>query len=106
MHEPDHLHWKPATVPRPVTLTGRTVMLEPLDAEKHAAALWQAVQGHDEVWAYLADGPYASESELRRALAEKQSGSSAQFFALITKAKWLREGLRQLHAHRTRSRRH
>jgi RimJ/RimL family protein N-acetyltransferase len=86
MHEQDLLRWKPVLYPKPVTLTGRTVMLEPLDAELHTADLWQAVHGHDEVWAYLADGPYANEAELRHALAEKQSGASARFFALITKA--------------------
>ncbi|WP_058189038.1 GNAT family N-acetyltransferase [Terracidiphilus gabretensis] len=86
MHDPHLLHWKPALYPQPVTLPGRTVTLEPLDAEKHTSALWQAIHGHDEVWAYLADGPYANETELRSALAEKQSGASARFFALITKA--------------------
>ena len=86
MQDPDLLHWKPVSYPQPATLAGRTVTLEPLDAEKHAAALWQAVQGRDEVWAYLADGPYANEAELRHALAEKQASTSTRFFALITKA--------------------
>jgi RimJ/RimL family protein N-acetyltransferase len=86
MHDPDLLHWKPVSYPQPATLRGRTVMLEPLDAELHTAGLWQAVHGHDEVWAYLADGPYANEAELQRALAEKQSGASARFLALITRA--------------------
>jgi RimJ/RimL family protein N-acetyltransferase len=86
MHDPDLLHWKPVPYPQPVTLTGRTVTLEPLDAEKHTSALWQAIHGHDEIWTYLADGPYANEAELRRALAEKQASASARFFALITKA--------------------
>ncbi|MGA2251941.1 GNAT family N-acetyltransferase [Terracidiphilus sp.] len=86
MHDPDLLHWKPVLYPQPVTLSGRTVTLEPLDAEKHTSALWKADHGHDEVWAYLADGPYANEAELQRALAEKQSSTSARFFALITEA--------------------
>jgi RimJ/RimL family protein N-acetyltransferase len=58
-------------------------MLEPLDAQRHVGDLWQAVQGHDEVWAYLADGPYASEADLRRALEEKQAGKSAVFFGIV-----------------------
>jgi RimJ/RimL family protein N-acetyltransferase len=58
-------------------------MLEPLNAELHTADLWNAVHGHDEVWTYLADGPYQSEADLRRALEEKQAGSSAVFFAIV-----------------------
>jgi len=89
---PDLKQWKPAAVPRPVTLYGKTVMLEPLNAELHTADVWQAVHGHDEVWTYLADGPYASEADLRRALEEKQAGSNAQFFALITEENGRAEG--------------
>ena len=67
-------------------------MLEPLDAELHTADLWQAVHGHDEVWTYLADGPYASEAELHRALEEKQAGSNAVFFALLKEKNGCTEG--------------
>jgi RimJ/RimL family protein N-acetyltransferase len=45
-----------------------------------------AVHGHDEVWTYLADGPYQSEADLRRALEEKQAGTSAVFFAIVPQA--------------------
>jgi RimJ/RimL family protein N-acetyltransferase len=58
-------------------------MLEPLNADLHTADLWNAIHGHDEVWTYLADGPYQSEADLRRALEEKQAGSSAVFSAIV-----------------------
>jgi RimJ/RimL family protein N-acetyltransferase len=77
------LHWKPVQPPRPVTLRGRSVTLEPLDANHHSAAIWNAVSGHDEVWTWLADGPYASESALRAALAEKQASQTAVFLAIL-----------------------
>ena len=80
------LAWKPVPLPRPVTLRGRYVTLEPLDAARHTAALWEAVQGHDALWTWLADGPYASEDELRRAIAEKQAGASAVFLAIVPAA--------------------
>ena len=64
-------------------MRGRYVALEPLNADRHAAALWQAVQGHNEVWTWLADGPYASEPDLRRALAEKQASTTAVFLAIV-----------------------
>ena len=66
-----------------MTLHGRYVTLEPLDADRHSADLWEAVRGHDELWTWLSDGPYASEADLHRALAEKQASSSALFFAIL-----------------------
>jgi RimJ/RimL family protein N-acetyltransferase len=77
------LNWKPVQPPRPVTLRGRSVTLEPLDADRHSAALWNAVRGRDEVWTWLADGPYASESALHAALAEKQAAQNAVFLAIL-----------------------
>jgi RimJ/RimL family protein N-acetyltransferase len=59
------------------------VTLEPLDADRHSAALWNAVRGHDEVWTWLADGPYASQWALHAALAEKQASQNAVFLAIL-----------------------
>lgn len=80
---PIALNWKPVQPPRPVILRGRTVTLEPLDADRHSAAIWNTVRGHDEVWTWLADGPYAGESGLRTALAEKQASQNAVFLAIL-----------------------
>jgi RimJ/RimL family protein N-acetyltransferase len=77
------LSWNPVLPPRPVTLTGRYVTLEPLQADRHAADLWKAVRGHDEVWTWLADGPYANEGDLHDALADKQASASAVFLAVV-----------------------
>jgi len=74
---------QPVPLPEPVTLTGRWVTLEPLSAAKHTPALWQAVQGHDEAWNWLADGPYSREEGLAEALETKQSGLAARFFAIL-----------------------
>jgi RimJ/RimL family protein N-acetyltransferase len=57
-----------------------------LDAERHAAALWKALQGHDEVWNWLADGPYASEAALSVAIKEKQAQTDAVFLAIVPAA--------------------
>ncbi len=67
-------------------------MLEPLDARLHAADLWSGVCGHNEVWNWLADGPYASEAEFRRALEEKQAGANAVFLAILSEANGCAEG--------------
>ena len=63
---------------------GRTVLLEPLDAQLHAADIWDAVNGHDEVWQWLFDGPYASLADLSRDIAEKESAPDRIFFAIIS----------------------
>jgi RimJ/RimL family protein N-acetyltransferase len=77
------LHWKPVPAPGPVTLRGRYVTLEPLNADRHAVALWRAVRGYDELWTWLADGPFATESGLHQSLAHKQAGTAAVFLAIV-----------------------
>ncbi len=77
------LHWKSVPAPAPITLRGRTVTLEPLNAERHAADLWQAVKGHDELWTWMGDGPYGSEAELRQGIEQKQAATAAVFLAIV-----------------------
>jgi RimJ/RimL family protein N-acetyltransferase len=69
-----------------VTLRGRYVTLEPLNAARHAAALWQAVQGHDELWAWLGDELYATEAAFTQAIGEKQAAAGAVFLAIVPQA--------------------
>jgi RimJ/RimL family protein N-acetyltransferase len=75
--------WNSAQEAVPTTLHGRTVTLEPLDAERHSTALWEAVSGHDELWTWLFDGPYASEADLRQAIAKRQATSGFVFLAIV-----------------------
>jgi RimJ/RimL family protein N-acetyltransferase len=78
-------HWQPRAVPVPVTLAGGWAELQPLSAVQHTNALWQAVMGHDEVWDWLGDGPYAREDDLAAALLVKENGAAARFFAILPK---------------------
>ena len=66
-----------------MTLHGRYVALEPLDADRHTPALWAAVRGHNEVWTWLSAGPYECEADLYRSVSDKQASSSAVFFAIL-----------------------
>jgi len=75
--------WKPVPLPAPLTLAGRLVTLEPLSSTRHTLGIWQSVFGHDEVWRWLGDGPYSREEDLATALAAKEAGTTAQFFAII-----------------------
>lgn len=80
---PTNLDWHPAPRLGPVTLRGRNVTLEPLDAELHTPALWRAVKGHDELWTFLFDGPFASQSALRRGIEQKQAATGTVFLAIV-----------------------
>ncbi len=84
--QPSLPNWNPVPRPRPILLQGRTVVLEPLDAKLHTSDLWQAVHGHDELWAWLFDGPFGTEASLREAVARKQASAEAVFFALVPAA--------------------
>ncbi len=53
----------PAKRPEPVTIQGSFGRIEKLNAARHSAALWDAVNGHDEVWTYLAHGPFSGRSD-------------------------------------------
>jgi RimJ/RimL family protein N-acetyltransferase len=86
------LDWKPVPLPGPVTLRGHAVTLEPLNAERHAAALWEALRGHDELWTWLPYGPFDTESDLRRHIEERQAAAGFVFLAIVPAATGLAEG--------------
>jgi RimJ/RimL family protein N-acetyltransferase len=85
MTTPDLPHWQPVPHPQPITLEGRTVTIEPLDATQHAASLWNAVRGHDELWTWMGDGPYTDEESFRATIAAKQAAINTVFFAILSK---------------------
>ena len=75
--------WKPVPIPTREPMCGRTVRLEPLEASRHTESIWLSVKDHHEVWQYLFDGPYVTEADLARDLAEKQAATDRIFFAII-----------------------
>jgi RimJ/RimL family protein N-acetyltransferase len=76
-------HWKPVAVPNPTILKGCYVTLEPLDASRHGADIFSAVDGHDELWAYLGAGPAASASQLMENAERWRQAERAVFLAII-----------------------
>jgi RimJ/RimL family protein N-acetyltransferase len=80
------LNWKPAPLPGPVTLRGRYVTLEPLNADQHAAPLWEAVRGHDELWTWLAQGPYTDGAEMVAHLDAWRIANQALVLAIVPNA--------------------
>jgi len=75
-------NWQPASAPAPVTLRGRFVTLEPL-ASAHGETLWQAIRGHDQLWAWLAMGPYANAAAMMETLERWRDAEKAVLFAII-----------------------
>jgi len=59
-------------------------MLEPLDATLHAADLWNVVRGHDSVWQWLSDGPFATEAEFTPNIEAKRVAKDSIFYAMIS----------------------
>lgn len=85
-------NWQPCAVPSAKVLQGRYVTLIPLSAERHTAELWRGVLGHDEVWDYLADGPFDSEAQMRQSFQQKETGTAAVFLAIIPRSSGKAEG--------------
>ncbi len=77
--------WTPPPIPSAMTLDGAHVRLEPLDAASHAALLFQAFDGHDEVWDYMPTGPFASAAQFHRWVRDITASPDYVFFAIYDK---------------------
>jgi RimJ/RimL family protein N-acetyltransferase len=73
----------PAQLPGPVTLQGRTVTIEKLDATRHGPDLWEAVRGHDAVWTYMSYGPFADAGAFASWLSEREQLKDPYYYAIV-----------------------
>ena len=76
----------PAREPKAVTLTGRFGRVEKLDPKRHADDLWQAVDGHDEIWTYLAYGPFPKKEDFALWLKARAGIPDPFSYAIIDKS--------------------
>ncbi len=83
----------PLSPQRDLVLEGQYVRLEPLQAEAHAALLFRAYAGHDEVWTYLPIGPFSSAAQYHRWVREAEDSLDPQFFAVFNKDSGAYEGV-------------
>jgi RimJ/RimL family protein N-acetyltransferase len=73
----------PAPRPGPVILKGRYGRLEKLKPE-HAADLWAAFAGHDQVWTYIAaDGPFATAADFVPCVERRAAADDPYAYAII-----------------------
>lgn len=75
-------NWSPPPRPTGDILQGRFARLEPLEAERHAALLFRAFEGHDDRWTYLPYGPFHSSAQFHRWVRETVAGPDHVFYAI------------------------
>ncbi|MDF0605606.1 GNAT family N-acetyltransferase [Neisseriaceae bacterium TC5R-5] len=77
--------WVAPPRPERIVLSGRYCRIEPLDANKHAAGLFTAMQQDVKQtnWTYLAYGPFVDLASYRHWLQEKQSELDPLFYTII-----------------------
>jgi RimJ/RimL family protein N-acetyltransferase len=87
--DPDLTGWTPAARPRRDVLRGARVRLEPLDPERHAAALFEAAQGEGAdplLWRYFGYGPFADAADYRAWTVASAASDDPLFLAVVDAA--------------------
>lgn len=74
--------WTPPPAPDGEVLKGVYAELAPLSAEAHAALLFRAFAGHDQVWDYMPYGPFSSASQYHRWVRDHAGKPDPFFFAV------------------------
>ena len=88
--------WKARELPTRTNIKGRTVRLEPVSAEAHAEALFDAAhgEGHDPgLWDYLAYGPFDDVAQMRSWLVDRAASEDPLFYAVVDVATGLAVGM-------------
>jgi RimJ/RimL family protein N-acetyltransferase len=75
-------NWTAPPAPTGDILQGTYARLEPLSAEKHAALLFRAYNGHDALWDYMPYGPFASASQYHRWVRDTVADKGHFFYAI------------------------
>lgn len=77
--------WRGAKPPEREAMQGTHCRLEPLAADRHAAALFRAyaADARGRNWTYLPYGPFSTLAEYQGFLAERQASRDECFFAIV-----------------------
>lgn len=75
-------NWIPPPLPGPPSLIGRWSRIEPLNAARHAQDLYHALDGHDWVFDYLSEHPFADLGSYGAFLSDAAARPDFRFVAL------------------------
>lgn len=87
--------WKAPPHPPAVVLDGRFCRVEPLDPERHAAALFEAnaLDASGSNWTYLLTEPFATLAAYRAWMEQSCRGTDPMFFAIVDAARGTATGV-------------
>jgi RimJ/RimL family protein N-acetyltransferase len=83
----------PCLQPSTLSIPGRLVDLERVDAARHAAALWAAIGASPELWSMIPPGPFADEAAFAEWLADRSERPHATLYTIMEKASGKAAGL-------------
>ena len=84
----------PGNVPDLRPIPGRWIRLDPVQVDHHAASLFQSISGvEDDLWTYMAYGPFASLELFSQWLREKQAARDPWFYAIVNRATGQAQGM-------------
>lgn len=79
-------NWHSRELPQRITLTGEYCELQPLDSERHATQLFEALKrSGNEIWTYVPCGPFAELEDFKQFVINCNSSDKSVFFAIVDK---------------------
>jgi RimJ/RimL family protein N-acetyltransferase len=77
----------PAQRPGEIRLEGRFGAVEKLAPARHGSALWDAVKGHDDIWAYMSFyGPFDNQASFAEWLTSRERLEDPYSYAIVDKS--------------------
>ncbi len=87
------LDWTPAVAPDRTPISGTTVTLEPIDADRHGESLWQAKGDDPALWTYLSDDPFEGFAPFETWLRKCGEPDDPLCFAIVDRADGKAKGM-------------
>ena len=72
----------PPPLPPRAVMQGTYAMLQPLNAQDHAALLFRVFEGQDQLWRYMYDGPFSSSAQFHRWVRDVETRDDPLFYAI------------------------
>jgi len=87
------IEWKPARAPSRTPIPGQYVTLEPIDADRHGADLWDAKGDDPTLWTYLFNDPFGNFGPFRDWLIKCGQPDDPLCFAIVDNADGKAKGM-------------